>query len=210
MNAILVWTPTLYIRTWGWSASSIGYTFGICLLLFGTTGAASSGRIADRLRRKGNVDAALRMTILVTALTGPAAMLVSLMPSAVLSVVFLAMLSALMFAYGTVVLTALQLVIPNELRAQVTAASAFVVNLVGMIVGPTAVALMTDYVFQDDFALRYSFAIVVGIAASLGTVIFWSGLKSYRANITGSEKEAGTGAFHTEFNGSVSAVNRHH
>ncbi len=184
MNAVVLWTPSLFIRTWGWGATDIGYAFGVCLLLFGTSGAVCGGWVADLLRRRGYVDAALRVTIVVAALIGPVATLMPLMPTAELALVPLAMLSALLFAFGALVPTAFQLVTPNELRGQVTAVSLLTVNLIGMGMGPTAVALLTDYVFQDDLMLRYSLAIVVAVFSPLGALAFWSGLKSYRDDVT--------------------------
>jgi len=183
MNAIVIWTPTVYIRTWGWSASSIGYVFGACLLIFGTTGAIFGGRAVDFLSRRGYTDAALRITILLLVLMWPTAALMPLMPNPALSVALLALLTALLFAFGAVVPTALQLVTPNELRAQVTAITILVVNVIGMGLGPTAVAMITDYGFANDQALRFSVAIVAAVFTPLGLLSFWSGLKPYQAEM---------------------------
>ncbi len=183
MNAVMIWTPTVYIRTWGWSASSIGYVFGACLLIFGTTGAISGGCAVDFLSRRGHPDAALRITILLLILMWPTAALMPLMPDPALSVALLALLTALLFAFGAVVPTAFQLVTPNELRAQVTAISILVVNVVGMGLGPTAVALITDYGFADEQALRFSVSIVAAVFTPLGLLSFWSGLKPYQAEM---------------------------
>ncbi len=59
----------------------------------------------------------------------------------------------------------------------------FVVTLFGLGVGPTAVALVTDFVFADDMALRYSLLLVT-LAAVLGAVVLLGiGLKPYRASL---------------------------
>jgi len=47
--------------------------------------------------------------------------------------------------------------------------------------GPTAVAVVTDYVFGDTQAIGYSIAWTAGPAAVLGAWLIGSGLKYYAA-----------------------------
>ncbi|HLD68720.1 MAG TPA: MFS transporter, partial [Pseudomonas sp.] len=50
-------------------------------------------------------------------------------------------------------------------------------------VGPTAVALVTDYGFGDDQALRYSLLIVSGLALFSSVLLLSKGLKPYRESV---------------------------
>ena len=78
---------------------------------------------------------------------------------------------------------AIQEIMPNSMRGQASAIYLFVVTLFGLGVGPTAVALVTDFVFADDMALRYSLLLVT-LAAVLGAVVLLGiGLKPYRASL---------------------------
>lgn len=190
-NAVLMWTPTLFIRSYGWSASSIGFAFGILLFTFGPLGAVGGGWIADKLRARGYADAPIRVLVVTGFLTTPVAALMPLMPTATASLVLLAMLTMLLFIFGAVVPAAFQLVTPNRLRAQVAAFSIFIVNILGMGLGPTAVALITDYGFGDDMALPYSMSIIGAIFTPLAALIFWSGLKFYRIEMIVVEEENG-------------------
>ena len=54
-----------------------------------------------------------------------------------------------------------------------------VVNLIGLALGPTAIALVTDRVFGFDAAVRYSLLIVPGAACILAAILFLIGLRSY-------------------------------
>ncbi len=72
---------------------------------------------------------------------------------------------------------ALMLVTPNQLRAQAAAIYYFIISLAGLTLGPTSVALFTDFVFRDEAALRYSMAIV-GFCAPLLSVIFAIAVKA--------------------------------
>ena len=78
---------------------------------------------------------------------------------------------------------AIQQIMPNEMRAQASALYLFVVNLIGLGLGPTAVALVTDYVFNDDGAIGLSL-LVVGIFTHIGAVVaFALGLKPFRESL---------------------------
>jgi len=52
-------------------------------------------------------------------------------------------------------------------------------DLIGLGMGPTAVALCTQYVFGRDEALNYSLLIVTVTACVIAALILWSGLKPF-------------------------------
>ncbi|MGB3623530.1 MAG: MFS transporter, partial [Ketobacter sp.] len=72
---------------------------------------------------------------------------------------------------------------PNPMRGQASAVYLFVVTFFGLGVGPTAVALVTDYVFADDNALRYSLLIISSIATGLAIVLLFASLKPYQRSV---------------------------
>jgi MFS family permease len=78
---------------------------------------------------------------------------------------------------------ALMLITPNQLRGQVSAIYYFIISIFGLTLGPTAVAMLTDYLFADEAQLRYSLAIVGGCAGlvSVGAPMLF--LKAYRAAV---------------------------
>ena len=75
---------------------------------------------------------------------------------------------------------ALNFITPNQLRGQAIALYLFLLNLIGLGLGPTAVALITDYVFKDTLALRYSLAIFTSVTALIAITVLVFGLKHYR------------------------------
>ena len=81
---------------------------------------------------------------------------------------------------------ALQIITPNQMRAQATAVYYFVINIFGLL-GPTAVAAVTDFAFADDAALRWSLAIVCAIASVIGIVALRYNLPHYRASVVEAE-----------------------
>jgi spore maturation protein SpmA len=78
---------------------------------------------------------------------------------------------------------AIQEIVPNSMCGQMSALYLFVVNLPGLGLGPTAVALVNDYVFRDDQAVRYSLLIVTTVAELAAIVFLWLGLRPYRASL---------------------------
>jgi hypothetical protein len=56
-------------------------------------------------------------------------------------------------------------------------------NLISLGIGPTMVALVTDYGFEDPQMLPYSMAVVSAIVIPLGVITVWLSLKPYRASV---------------------------
>jgi MFS family permease len=77
----------------------------------------------------------------------------------------------------------LQELMPNRMRGKAVALYAVIANLVGLGIGPTAVALLTDYVFGDESKLRYSIIIVAGICHVVATTALALALKPYRQSV---------------------------
>jgi MFS family permease len=73
-------------------------------------------------------------------------------------------------AYNGVGPMAVNQVTPNQYRAQVSAVYLFVVNAIGLGVGPTLVPFLNDHLFHDPAKIRYSLVIVV-FSAALSAII---------------------------------------
>jgi MFS family permease len=78
---------------------------------------------------------------------------------------------------------ALQQIMPGAMRGQATGVYRLIVYLISGSLGPLLVGLLTDYVFHDEYALKYSL-VIVGSLAHLGSAVFlWSGLKYFRGSL---------------------------
>ena len=181
--AYLVWTPTLFIRTYGWDAPKIGLVYGGLTFVLGTAGVYAGGFFADWLDGRGHPDAILRATLYGGFAAIPFAVLTPLMPNETLAVLSLAGATFLLAFPQGLPAAALQVISPNALRGQMTALYFLVGNLVASGFGPTFVALVTDYGFGDPAMLRYSLAIVSAVTIPLGLIAVWMSLKPYRASV---------------------------
>ncbi|MBF8269599.1 MAG: MFS transporter [Gammaproteobacteria bacterium] len=177
------WIPSMFIRTFNWTAPEIAFRFGLIVLLFGTSGIVYGGALADKFLARGKKDAFFRVAMIaavgvtgfgVTAvlLPNPTWVLILLIPT----VFFLG------FAVGTGP-AAMNYITPNQIRGQGIAIFYFILNIMGLGLGPLFVASFTDYVFKDPLYLRYSlavFTIIVGVSAF---VILWAGRKPYCSSV---------------------------
>ena len=76
---------------------------------------------------------------------------------------------------------ALQLVVPNQMRAQISATWMLVLNLVTAGLGPTAVGFISAIVFADDMQVGSAISLVNCFSVPLAALALWSGLKAFRA-----------------------------
>lgn len=172
--ALFAWIPTMFIRTWGWSIAEIGLAYGVVVLLAAPLSALVATWLSERLAAKGCRDAQMRATLICAIVAGASAIGAALAPSPWIAVVLLLPASIGTTAATACALGALMIVTPNQMRAQASALYYLVVNVVGLTIGPTGVALFTDYVFRDPLALRYSV-----MSISLGAVVFAAVLLVY-------------------------------
>jgi MFS family permease len=82
---------------------------------------------------------------------------------------------------------AMQALAPNQMRAQVSAMFLLVSNLIGLGLGTTLVAVITDKVFGSPLAVGHSMAIINAVAIVLAAVLLFVGCKQYRSSL---EREA--------------------
>jgi len=179
-NGVTGWIPTHFIRTFGWTPAQVGLRYGMVLFFCGSAGIYGGGVLSGWLRERGRIDSNLQLGMISAALAIPTGVLAPLMPTAGLSLfVYALFVLAGSMPYGGAA-AALQEITPNRMRAQVTAIYFFGLNLAGIGIGPTVVALFTDKVFHDELMLRYSLAVTVMIGAPLCLLLLGLARKPYR------------------------------
>ena len=178
--SLFAWTPAFFIRVFANTPREIGLKFGLILLVLGTMSLILGSYIADKRYHDGHRGAHLDITIIMTAMgiipvifllaaDGPEAALASIAGL----ILFLSVHTGLSPA-------ALQLITPNELRGQVIAIYLFILNLIGLGCGPTAVALITDRYYKDTMAVGNSMSITILVAMTIGVLLLISGRRSYQ------------------------------
>ena len=177
------WIPTYFIRNHGVAPGDVGIIYGLIVMVCGCAGIVLGGWLADRRIRDGQPDAALIVGRWAAVLCG-IAFVISLSAGNVI-VAWAAMAPAVFFVsmpFGAAP-AAIQEIVPNQMRGQVSAIYLFIVNLIGLGIGPTAVALITDYGFGNDLAVRWSILIVAVIACAAAFALLSAGRKPYRETL---------------------------
>ena len=171
---LMAWYPTFLIRTYGMSMSQAGFTMGTIYIAFGMLGTISGPFVSSWYQRRGHKDAHVRLCATVALLSGIPGVLGPLMPEAWMALALLAPYLYIKSLYLGSAGATIQLVTPNQIRAQVSALNLFINNIVGLGIGATLIAVFTDFVFQGEQFIRYSMA-CSGVIASLSA---WYLLKS--------------------------------
>lgn len=172
------WQPVFFQRTYEWSAQRTGLILGIVLIIAAPFGLWLATWLTERFARTRD-DANLRVVAIaytaspVFAIAGP------IMPNPWLALGCAAL--AFMIGIGGAVPqnAALQSVTPNEMRGQVTALYLFVFTVIGGGIGPTFIALFTNYVIGNEQLLRYALTLSAAIMMPIAAWIMWSGVKPY-------------------------------
>jgi MFS family permease len=189
-----IWGPTYLIRTFDYTRADAGWIFGVIIMVSGTAGLLVGGILADRYFARGRADAYSRIILFSMVGMTPFALLLGFAETPLLAMV--ALFAAIFFGafQGGIAAGTLQLMTPNEMRGQAAAVYFLSSNLIGLGLGPTIVALFTDFVFMDDAAIGKSLALTAGIMCPLAALILLSGLRQVREMIENHQKEESVSA----------------
>jgi MFS family permease len=189
--ALFAWVPTMFIRTWGWNIGKVGIAYGVVVLLAAPLSALTAKWLSEYLVARGYRDAQMRAALSCAVMAAASAVAAALSPSPWFAVVLLLPASIGTNAATACALGALMMITPNQMRAQASAIYYLVVNVVGLTIGPTGVALFTDYVFRDPLALRYSIVCIALLAGVFAAGLLLYNLRQFRDALTQSQAWAG-------------------
>jgi MFS family permease len=177
------WGPAFYIRTFGWTPKEYGLVQGLITIAILPIGALAGSILAERFARAGRDDANMRVVLLGKLVALPASILFPFMPNAYLAVAVSTFGLFCLSWTAAPLNAALQIITPNQMRGQITALFLFVFNVIGFGLGPTIVALFTDYVFHAESQIGLSLAVTALILGPLGTLVIWLGMKPYGRSV---------------------------
>ncbi|MDB2688623.1 MFS transporter [Luminiphilus sp.] len=181
--------PSFLMRNHGLSLTEVGVILGLISGLSGATGTFLGGYMADRLATRD-----MRWYLWIPILGGLSAMIpayytllgenttfivAAMVPSQILSALYL----------GPCIATCHNLVSPG-MRAMASAILYFVLNLIGLGLGPLTVGILSDFYaepFGDD-NLRYAMASVLSIGF-LGVYFLWMGTRSLNRDLEENRRE---------------------
>ena len=178
--ALSTWYPEFLQRSYGLEKAEAGRRFGSLFLVAGLLGSILLALISQYFASRSVRDIGIKIVTAVALIEAVPAIVAPLMPSADLALLTASIVIALQYGHFGIAISALQVVTPNRMRAQVSAILLFCTNILGLIVGPTLVAIFTDYLFVGDQYLNYSLSLTSLLVAPLAALWLWSGIKHYQ------------------------------
>jgi MFS family permease len=172
------WQPVFFQRTYDWSAQKTGMVLGTALIIAAPFGLWLATWLTEHFAKTRD-DANLRV-VAIAYTVGPVFAIVGpLMPNPWLAIICASI--AFLIGIGGAVPqnAALQSVTPNEMRGQVTALYLFVFSVIGGGIGPTFIAIFTDYIIGDEQLLRYALSVSATIMMPIAAWIMWKGVRPY-------------------------------
>ncbi len=177
------WLATFLIRTHGWTVSEAGTLQGVLTFTIGPLGVMLGGRVTDRWTKRGYLDAPLRVGMLGALGMLIFAGLYPLMPSATVAAVMLVPVNIFAAMPWGAANAAIAEAMPPRMRGQGSAIYQLVVNLLSGALGPTAVAVLTDRLFGDPQALRYSLALSAVVGMTMAMALLGWCRPAFRATV---------------------------
>jgi MFS family permease len=178
-TAFIVWIPAVMMRVHGWEASSVGLAYGAIMLLCSPAGLYLGGSLTDRLRSRGQHDAVVLVSLIGAAVSIPFAALMPLMPSSCSAIAMLIVCSTLFSIPLGLPGVAFGSIAPNRMRARLMAIYLMVAGLIAGALGPSIVATISDFIFEDSARIGDALSLVSAVALSLSVVAFSFSRKSF-------------------------------
>ena len=181
--ALFSWIPTSFARVHGWTMGDIGLGYGLIILATGPLGVFLAGSLIDKLHRAGQHNAELKVALLSIAICLPGVVYLPLAATgqaALIAMIPASIGPAMTTASGSI---AVINVTPNQIRGQTMALYLLTISLLGLSLGPTAVALLTDYVFVDPAMIDWSISCVVIASSLFSAIMLWRCLDPFAEGV---------------------------
>jgi MFS family permease len=176
----LSWIPEFFVRVHGWERSFVGKTVGLNSMVVGVAGLYFGGYLGDRLARRGRSDSKILVGLLAVLVWLPFGLVLPFAPTGGLAFgLWIPMTFAAAMPWGAAA-AAIQEAVPNQMRGRAAAVFLFVINIVGLGLGPQILPLFTDYVFRDEMQIHLSLFSVTATAEVGAFVLLLLALPRFR------------------------------
>ena len=140
---LALWTPSVLVRSFGLDIVSAGNFLASLLLIGGCAGVFAGGWLADRLGRSDRAWYA-RLPAIAWLITAPTFALGLMAPNLWIAWPLLLLPNALNILWLGPVVTAVQHLVPQRMRATASGSFLFINNLIGLGVGPLLMGRISD------------------------------------------------------------------
>jgi MFS family permease len=173
------------MRTFGWSASAVGGSLGMTLMIAGIISKLACGRIVDMMYLRGYRDAQMRWYGICMLIATPVGVFATTSGNAWTFILSIGLFMTLIGAFQACAFTALNLVTPNELRGTGIAIFTTIAGLVGGSAGPVLIAAASQH---GGHTIGYGLAMMIAIGCPLGALCLLAGLGAMRKAMAEAER----------------------
>jgi len=176
VNGTAAWAPTYLMRTHGMEIKNIGLLLGLVGVPLGVSGVIVAGLLVDRSFKKGRNDAHLKhfsVRALIVALVGFVGF--SVLGTNLISLLVCFGLIQFVQPFSGVAGASLQISTPEKYRARISAMFIMFYNAVGMMLGPSFVALLSNTFGTNELGI--AIAINYLVLGSIAAILLWIGKK---------------------------------
>lgn len=188
--AFASWAPTFLRRVHEMAGGELGTKYGLALGIGGAIGSVLAGVLADRLGRR---DVRWWLWLPAFAALGPFPFLLAFLfhpdPNLAIAIAFPGLLIAAM--YQGPVFSTVQTLVPVRMRTVASGILLFVTNIIGLGLGPQAVGLLNDRVFEayGGDAIRYSLTLTVSVMGVWAALHFLLGARALPGDLARVRRE---------------------
>jgi MFS transporter, Spinster family, sphingosine-1-phosphate transporter len=178
--SVPAWYPTYLIRVYDLSAATVGFQFGVVLLIASSAALLLAPIFTKALEARGFDDAPLRVAAISTVGMFVSALAIPFAqgPTGAMaiggSLIFFYNVPSPLMSFSTLSVT------PGPIRGVASSVFTLTAQVVGYGIGPTLVALCTDEMFADPKMVGNSLQIVCSITAVMTGYLLYSNLPHYR------------------------------
>ncbi|GAB1265002.1 MFS transporter [Aurantivibrio infirmus] len=177
------WIPSFLIRVHEQTRFEAGVYYGSIVAICGTCGIIFGGWLAGRLQEKGYADSKMRVGLIAAIAHIPCGLLYPLMPTPELVYLILCpSVFTVAMPFG-VAPAAIQEMMPNRMRAQASSVYLFILNIIGLGLGPSAVAWCTDLYYKDTQMVGMSLLWVSTLFGLISCVLLYLGMRHFRTSM---------------------------
>ena len=187
----IAWMPSFLIRTYDMSSGEVGTALGLIIGIFGGLGTFFGGFIGDRLGIRN-----IRWYMLVPAIgflvTVPFGFAVFTVDSLLLALVFYTVPAFLVNLYTGPTFGMTQSLAPLAMRASASALLLFIINIIGLVFGPTTVGIISDLLqsnwqMNDVESLKYAL-VACNFVYLISFVNYWFASRYLKDDLDASAK----------------------
>jgi len=188
----ITWMPSYFIRVHHWSIHTVGLLYGIVVGVIGMAGIVFGAYLIEYLVKRGYRHAYAWLPLYTMPCNLIIQTSVPFMPTGELAFAASA-LSMFVFSMPSMAsATMLQLITPNQMRGQLVSYGLVISSFVGIALGPTVAALITDFFFRNENEVGYSLSTMVAIITPISWILCLAGQKAFKQSLDKSNAWTGT------------------